>query len=145
MMRASSFFLPRTPDFYLCPKIPGGARGLLPPCVRYCSPPAPSLSIPSPPPLSLSIPSPPTFLIYSFFTPTIVILSFSNPLPYPFLLHPHHHSSFLLYPTCSLSIPSPPPSSLSIILLKFYGLIFPILKTENFNFSKFPNQDQNGC
>ena len=38
-MRAT-FFLPRTPDFYLCPKIPGGgpvmprgARGLLPPPV----------------------------------------------------------------------------------------------------------------
>jgi len=25
MMRASSF-LPRTPDFYLCPKIPGGGQ-----------------------------------------------------------------------------------------------------------------------
>ena len=36
MMRAGSF-LPRTPHFYLSPKIPGGARGLLPPpCVRYC-------------------------------------------------------------------------------------------------------------
>jgi len=27
MMRASSFLLPRTPDFYLCPKIPGGGAG----------------------------------------------------------------------------------------------------------------------